>query len=230
MKLCMFHPKDNPMERGWVGRVDGERVLHLAAQTLQSFFLGGGGAREHAEYALADVTLLVPVLYPPAVRVFETQDAFAFANPAAVYGPRAAALPPGDAAVLTLVPRLAAVIGAEGAVGGYSLYAEWREPRRRAPKDRDFCTVLGPVVATPDELDTAAPEVVVHVDGDERLRASLGGFDWEQALRLAADETTLRPGDLIVSPPVAELDGLDRGATVELEAAGIGVLATSVAA
>ncbi len=218
------------MERGWVGRVDGERVLHLAAQTLQSFFLGGGGAREHAEYALADVTLLVPVLYPPAVRVFESQEAFAFANPAAVYGPRAMALPPGDASVLTLVPRVAAVIGAEGSVGGYSLYAEWREPRRPVPKDRDFCVSLGPVVATPDELDATALEMLVRVDGDELLRGSLAGFDWEPALRLAADETTLRPGDLIVSPPLAELDGLDRGATVEIDAPGIGVLATSVAA
>ena len=71
MRLCMFHPNDNPMERGWVGRIDGDRVLHLAAQTLQSFFLGGGGAREHAEYPLADVTLLVPVQYPPTVRVFD---------------------------------------------------------------------------------------------------------------------------------------------------------------
>ena len=67
----MFHPNDNPLERGWVGRIDGDRVLHLAAQTLQSFFLGGGGAREHAEYALAEVTLLVPVQYPPTVRVFD---------------------------------------------------------------------------------------------------------------------------------------------------------------
>ena len=52
MRVCMFHPNDHPLERGWVGRIDGTRVLHLAAQTLQSFFLGGGGAREHAEYRL----------------------------------------------------------------------------------------------------------------------------------------------------------------------------------
>ena len=46
----MFHPVGHPMERGWVGRVDGDRVVHLAAQTLQSFFTGGGTAREHAQY------------------------------------------------------------------------------------------------------------------------------------------------------------------------------------
>src|SRR5438034_11736149 len=102
----MFHPNEQPMERGWVGRIDGDRVLHLAAQTLQSFFLGGGGAREHAEYPLDEVTLLVPVIYPPAVRVFDTQDTFEFANPTAVRGPGAAAR---SSAPLTLLPRVAAV-------------------------------------------------------------------------------------------------------------------------
>jgi len=225
----MFHPNDNPMERGWVGRIDGQRVLHLAAQTLQSFFLGGGGAREHAEYALDGVTLLVPVLYPPAVRVFESQDVFTFANPSAVFGPGATAAPPAEAGGLSLAPRIAAVIGAEGAIGGYSLYAEWRDPARSAPKDRDFCSVLGPVVSTQDELDTGAVEVVARVDGDVRLRVSLGSFDWASAIELAADGTTLRPGDLIVSPAVGQLEALARWTTVELEVEGIGVLATSVA-
>ena len=63
MRLGMFHPNDNPLDRGWVGRIDGDRMLHLAAQTLQSFVLVGGGSRVHAEYPLAEVTLLVPVQY-----------------------------------------------------------------------------------------------------------------------------------------------------------------------
>src|SRR6478735_8275570 len=109
MRLAMFHPNDNPMDRGWVGRIDGDRVLHLAAQTLQSFFLGGGGAREHAEYLLDEVTLLVPVIYPPAVRVFDTQTTFEFANPTAVRGSGSFAVAPD---VLTVFPRAAAVIGA----------------------------------------------------------------------------------------------------------------------
>ena len=88
----MFHPNDQPMERGWVGRIDGERVLHLAAQTLQSFFLGGGGAREHAEYRLDEVTLLVPVLYATFVLdlkivKWESRSASADAYPAAVTNP-----------------------------------------------------------------------------------------------------------------------------------------------
>ena len=86
----MFHPLDHTMERGWVGRIDGEHVVQLAAQTLQSFFTGGGSAREHAVYPLAEVCLLAPVLHPPAVRIFDDQVAFEFANPAAIVGPRAA--------------------------------------------------------------------------------------------------------------------------------------------
>ena len=85
----MFHPVDHPMKRGWVGRIDGEHVIQLAAQTLQAFFTGGGSAREHAVYPLAGVQLLAPVLHPPSVRVFEDQRYFCFANPAAILGPDA---------------------------------------------------------------------------------------------------------------------------------------------
>src|ERR1700748_1184278 len=66
----MFSPKGNDLERGWPGRVEGDRVIQLAAQTLQSFFTGGGSAREHAEDAVPDVALRPPVLRPPSVRDF----------------------------------------------------------------------------------------------------------------------------------------------------------------
>ena len=105
----MFTPRELALERGWPGRIEGDRVIQLAAQTLQSFFTGGGEAREHAEYALADVDLRAPVLYPPTVRdfmAFEEHVAnarrqrgaevpaewyetpvFYFSNPAAIFGP-----------------------------------------------------------------------------------------------------------------------------------------------
>ena len=173
MKLCMFHPIDHPLERGWVGRVEDDHVVQLAAQTLQSFFTGGGTAREHAAFRLADVVLLAPVLHPPAVRLFDDGRTFEFGNPAAVVGPDAAI----DArTTLEVRPRLAAVVAAEGVIGGYTLCADWRRDEP-PPKDRDFALGLGPVVVTPDEL-TARSEVVVRVDGDERLRRALPSFDW----------------------------------------------------
>src|SRR5437016_3662962 len=107
----MFTPKDLALERGWPGRLEGDRVIQLAAQTLQSFFTGGGSAREHAEYALAEVDLRPPVIQPPAVRDFYSfeqhvktaralrgqevpsewyeQPVFYFSNPSAIYGPEA---------------------------------------------------------------------------------------------------------------------------------------------
>jgi len=225
MRLCMFHPNDHPMERGWVGRIDGDRVLHLAAQTLQSLFLGGGGAREHAEYALADVTLLVPVQHPPTVRIFDGQESFAFANATAICGPGATVT--AGAAPLVLLSRLACVIGAEGRIGGYTLFAEWRANGVPPPKDRDFALGLGPVVATPDELDPSAGMLTVRVDGAERLRTGLPRFDWQAAVDLAAAATALRPGDVLAGP-CAEPVGSAAGG-VEIDLPGIGLLAQRAA-
>lgn len=214
MRLCMFHPVGHPMERGWVGRIDGERVIQLAAQTLQSFFTGGGSAREHAEYALADVCLLAPVLHPPAVRLFDDEESFVFANPAAIVGPGATVVVPSDTVsqgTLSALVRQAAIIGADGVIGGYTVLAEWRADGVRAPKDRDFALGLGPVVVTPDATPTR------------------DGFDWEAAIALAAANTTLYPGDVVAGPPREALAARP-GQTVSLEIDGIGSLEQRIAA
>ena len=218
----MFCPVDHPMERGWVGRIDGDRVIHLAAQTLQSFFTGGGSAREHAVYPLDSVRLLAPVLHPPGVRVFDDQATFAFANPAAIVGPEA------EVAASALLPRLAAVIGAEGSLGGFTVFADWRRPGSSPPKDRDFALGLGPVVVTPDELDPDGLEAVVRVDGENRLRGRFEGFDWTGARDLAAEGTVLKPGDILAGPTLGTVDSLELGRSVELDAKGIGVLRQTV--
>jgi hypothetical protein len=210
----MFHPVGHPMERGWVGRIDGDRVVHLAAQTLQSFFTGGGSAREHAEYPLDEVVLLAPVLHPPAIRLFDDQSSFAFANPAAIVGPGASIRPPSDPVSqggFAVLSRFAAVIGAEGAIGGFTGLAEWRALGRRAPKDRDFALGLGPFVLTPDE------------------RSDAPAFDWPAAAALAAEGTALYPGDILGGPALEVRDGIGAGERVALEIEGIGTLEQRVA-
>ena len=199
----MFHPIDHPMERGWVGRIDGDRVVHLAAQTLQSYFLGGGGAREHAEYPLDGILYRAPVLHPPAVRVFERETAFAFANPAAILSPGAEAVRPDAAKTVEALVRRVAVIGAEGRPGGFTILGELRATGLEPPKDRDFALLLGPVVVTPDEAET-------------------GDFDWERALAWAAVNTQLRAGDLVAGPPLQRAE-LDTG-PFELALDGLGTL------
>jgi len=227
MRLVMFHPADHPLERGWVGRVDGDHVTQLAAQTLQSFFTGGGAAREHAAYRLSDVQLLAPVLHAPSVRLYTDQDTFEFANPAAICSPNALVKAPSYKLSLGLFPRLAGILGAEGKVAGFTLLGEWRRPGISPPKDRDFALGLGPTVVTPDELDPDGVEAVVRVDGDERLRARFEGFDWEAARELAAAGTRLYPGDVLAGPSLAAVD-VDPGSAVEIDAAGIGALMQSV--
>jgi hypothetical protein len=214
------------MERGWVGRVDGDRVIHLAAQTLQHFFTGGASAREHDEYPLVDVAFTVPVLHPPSVRVFEDEATFAFANPAAVFGPGAtAAIPAAD---VVASPRLAALVAADEIVATGALL-ELRAPALAPPKDRDFALVFGPVVVTPDELAAERLPMAVGVDGGEWWSGTSPPFDWDRARAHAAAGTTLRTGDLLVGPPAGGLKGLVPGSHIAFAVEGVGELTVTLA-
>ena len=204
----MFTLVDQDLERGWPGRIDGDTVVQLAAQTLQSFFTGGASAREHAEYPLADVLLRAPVLEPPTVRLFEDTTRFSFANATAIRSPGAFITRPDGR--LDVATRLAAVIGLDGSIGGWTGLAEWRAPELAPPKDRDFALLLGPFVET--ELDW-------HPGWD---------FDWEAARALAELNTRLRPGALLGGPALALHEGVGSG-PLELEIGGIGTLDAIVA-
>ena len=197
----MFSPGGRHLERGWPGRIEGDRVIQLAAQTLQSYFSGGGKAREHAEYALAEVDLLAPVLHPPSVRLFDGDD-FAFANPAAIHGPEDEIRSP--AARLGYELRPTAIVGGEGGIGGFTLMNVLTAPELGGAKARDFALVLGPVVITPEEAVTPMTDP-----------------DWPGLIEHAARNTRLLPGDVIAADPLetGSVDGV-----VELSIEEIGTL------
>ncbi len=200
----MFTPAASELERGWPGRVDGDHVVQLAAQTLQSFFAGGSNAREHARFPLDEIVLRAPVLEPPSVRLFEDGARFAFANPAAIRSPGALILRPHGR--LDALVRLAAVIGADGEIGGWTGMLEWRAPDLPEPKDRDFALLLGP-----------------HVDTE-----LADGFDWDGAREHATRHTRLRPGDLLAGPVRERHEDVAEGPiTVAFD--GLGELAGFVA-
>ena len=270
MKLCMFSPKDRDLERGWPGRIEGDRVIQLAAQTLQSFFTGGGSAREHDEFALADVDLRAPVLQPPSIRDFYAFEqhvrtarasrglevpqewyeipVFYFSNPAAIYATEEEIPYPDGTAELDYELEVAAIIGMEGRIGGFTVMNDWsaRDLQRAEmrvglgpSKGKDFATSLGPIVVTPDEFDGASGLMVARVNGEERSRGNLGDMHhtWDAIVAAAARNTRLSPGDVLGSGTVGtgcilELgDGrwLQSGDVVELEVEGIGVLRNTIA-
>jgi fumarylacetoacetate (FAA) hydrolase len=265
----MFTPRDLALERGWPGVIEGDVVYQLAAQTLQSFFTGGGTARRHAEYPLADVDFRPPVLHPPSVRDFYAFEqhvrtaralrgqevppewyevpVFYFSNPAAIYGPEDE-IPYPDTEELDYELEVAAIIGAEGQIGGFTVMNDWsaRDLQRQEmrvglgpAKGKDFATSLGPIVVTPDELDGSRGTMTARVNGEERSRGELADMyhSWDAIVAQAGRNTHLRPGDVLGSGTVGtgcilELgDGrwLRPGDLVELEVDGIGVLRNRVA-
>ncbi len=147
MKLCMFTPRELALERGWPGRIEGDRVIQLAAQTLQAFFSGGGTAREHAEYALAEVDFRAPIKQPPSIRDFYAfeehvrraralrdqqvpaewyeQPVFYFSNPTAVYGPEEEIPWPAGSEQLDYELEAAAIVGVDGQIGGFTVMNDW---------------------------------------------------------------------------------------------------------
>src|ERR1044071_744624 len=202
----MFTPKELALERGWPGRIEGDRVIQLAAQTLQSFFTGGGTAREHAEYPLADVVLRAPVLRPPSVRDFYAfeqhvrtaresrgsevpaewyeQPVFYFSNPAAIFGPEEEIPYPEPSEELDYELEVAAILG-DGEIGVFTVMNDWSaRDRQRAEmrvglgpaKGKDFATSLGPFVVTPDEFDGSTGTMVARVNGEERSRGELAAM------------------------------------------------------
>jgi fumarylacetoacetate (FAA) hydrolase len=243
MLLCMFSPKEMELERGWPGRVDGDRIIQLAAQTLQAFFTGGGVAREHAEYPLAECDLRAPVLQPPSVRVFaafrpEAGSNFWFASPYPVLGPESELVYPATSRELVYAPGVAAVVGAEGEIAGFTAANCWtardlarREAEQGAPpaKSSDFGFSLGPLLLTGAELERG--RLLARVNGEERTSLDLRdlGSRWGTLRDCAAAGTRLRTGDLLIArAPLPDGPALVAGDLVEVELAGVGVLRNRV--
>ena len=206
MRFCMFTPIAHEV-RGWPGRIEGDRVIQLAAQTLVSFFTGGGQAREHAEYRLDDVRLLAPVQNPPSVRDFYAFEqhvknaravtgrgevvpewyeipAFYFSNPAAIYGPDDEIPYPRGTQKLDYELEVAAVIGAGGEIAGFTVMNDWSA---RDPQRQEMGVGLGPAKGK-DFATSLGPVIVTpdelgdlmvaRVNGEECSRGSLADMYW----------------------------------------------------
>jgi fumarylacetoacetate (FAA) hydrolase len=175
--------------------------------------------------------------------------AFYFSNPAAIYGPDDEIAYPQGTEKLDYELEVAAVIGADGQIGGFTVMNDWsaRDLQRQEmaiglgpAKGKDFATSLGPLVVTPDELGDLRLEMVARVNGEERSRGNLGDlhWSWDAIVVHAARNTHLRPGDILGSGTVGtgcilehgDERWLQPGDEVELEVEGIGILRNRVGA
>jgi fumarylacetoacetate (FAA) hydrolase len=268
MRLCTFRTADGP-PGGWPGRVEGDQIVRLDAPDLVAVLGQRGQPRPGEVFPAADVELLAPVPRPPSVRdffAFEQHIAtaranrgstvpaewyefpvFYFTNPAAIVGPGMPVPYPAGVAELDYELEVAAVIGPDAEIAGFTIMNDWsaRDVQRKEmrvglgpAKAKDFAISLGPVLVTADEFDGSRAVMTARVNGEERSRGELAHlhYSWTQILAQAARNTTLRPGDVIGSGTVGSgcilehNDGrwLRPGDVVELEVEGIGVLRNEV--
>ncbi len=141
----------------------------------------------------------------------------------------------------------AAIIGADGGIGGFTVMNDWsaRDLQRQEmrvglgpAKGKDFATSLGPVVVTTDEFDGRSGAMIARVNGEERSRGDLSALyhGWDAIVAQARATRCCDPGDVLGSGTVGNGcilehgDGrwLQRGDVVELETEGIGVLRNTV--
>src|SRR3984885_5590686 len=268
MRLCTFRVAGGPPE-GWPGRIDGDRIIRLEAPDLIAVLARGCQVPDRAAVPADHAELLAPVPRPPSVRDFFAFEqhvatargnrgsavpaewyefhAFYLSNPAVILAPGAELAYPDGTAMLDYELEVAAVIGAEGRIGGFTVLNDWsaRDIQRKEmriglgpAKAKDFATSMGPVLVTADEFDGSAAVMTARVNGEERSRGNLADlhYSWADILAQAARNTELRPGDVIGSGTVGtgcileHNDGrwLVPGDTVELEVAGIGILANRI--
>jgi fumarylacetoacetate (FAA) hydrolase len=197
---------------------------------------------EHIRNARAKIGAEVP-------EAWYQMPIFYFSNPAAVYRDGETIPKPADSQALDYELELAAAIGAEGHIEGFTIMNDWSArdlqaaemPVNLGPaKGKDFATSLGPELVSPDELPADLDmRAIARVNGEVRTDSRTGGmqWSWEQMLERAARNTPgLQAGDVIGSGTVGrgcileseDMRWLQPGDEVELEIEGIGVLRNTV--
>jgi len=273
MRLVTFRDADGATR---IGAREGDRLDELQAPSMRAWLAGEGQAPTGNLHPLGDVTLLAPVPDPPSVRDFFAFEGhvgagwrrrgadipeywyeapvFYFSNPASIHGPNDPVSRPESTRMLDFELEIAALIGVDGGIAGFTLMNDWsaRDVQAREmtvglgpAKGKDFATSLGPWLATPDELPyddgRLHLEATVTVNGRElsRCDASAQHYSWPQLVEQAGRDTRLVPGDVIGSGTLTggcllelgPLDGerwLEPGDVVALEAEGLGRLENRV--
>lgn len=103
-------------------------------------------------------------------------------------------------------------------------------------KGKDTCSVMGPCLVTPDEVDPRNMRMIARINGEVWSDNNSGTsyWTWPQIIEFASMDETLYPGDFMGSGTVGRGCGLELGRwlqsgdIVELEVEGIGLLRNRV--
>jgi 2-keto-4-pentenoate hydratase/2-oxohepta-3-ene-1,7-dioic acid hydratase in catechol pathway len=103
-------------------------------------------------------------------------------------------------------------------------------------KGKDTCSVMGPCLATPDEVDPCNLRMTARVNGElwSDNNSGTAYWTWPQIIEFASMEETLYPGDFLGSGTVEGGCGMELnrwiqpGDVIELEVEGIGILRNRV--
>ena len=214
MRLCTFSPAGAPAQER-PGRIEGDRVIELAGDTLLQVLAHDGCADGAAEHRLKDVVLRAPIPRPPSVRDFLSFEehvrnarrnrgedvprewyevpVFYFSNPAAIYGPDEAIPHPEGSDSLDYELEVAAVIGRDELIAGFTIMNDWSA---RDLQVKEMTVGLGP--AKGKDFATSLGPVVVTVE-------EFDGSAAEMVARVNGEERSrgnlrdlFRPWDAIV--------------------------------
>lgn len=243
--MVAFIEAGAPVEAG--AAVPGARLLApLRPRTLRDFLAFEG----HLRNAFAGLGREIP-------SEWYTVPAYYKGLPDTVIGPNDEIPWPSYTEKLDYELELAAVIGTSGRdisadeahrhVFGYTIWNDMSArdvQSREVPvgmgpckgKDWDGSNVLGPCIATADEIDVRNLRLTVRVNGEQRGSDTTASMyhSFGDLIAYASLDCTLRAGEVIGSGTVAGGSGLEldrwlhSGDLIEMEADGIGVLRNRV--
>jgi 2-keto-4-pentenoate hydratase/2-oxohepta-3-ene-1,7-dioic acid hydratase in catechol pathway len=177
-------------------------------------------------------------------------------NPDTVIGPNEVILWPAFTDLLDYELEYGIYIGKEGSnipreradeyIAGYTIFNDISSRDTQLQemlaggvgpaKGKDTCSVMGPCLVTPEEVNPGNLRMTARVNGEiwSDNNSGTAYWTWPQIIEFASMEETLYPGDFLGSGTVERGSGmeLDRwikpGDVIELEVEGIGILRNRV--
>jgi 2-keto-4-pentenoate hydratase/2-oxohepta-3-ene-1,7-dioic acid hydratase in catechol pathway len=224
MRLATFLTPEGPVPHS--GEVRGDRIVAFSSgSVLDRLASGDLTPADGKEYALAEVSLLAPVLQPRAIfgiglnyaahaaetgkDLPEQPMVFMKLTTSSVSPNGTVEVPAAASKRLDYEVELAVVLGADNRIAGYAVAddlsardLQGRETQWTRAKGFDSSCPWGPWITTADEVDDAEKlRITSHVNGEVRQDSSTSDlvFGPQALVDFIAETITFEPGDLILT-------------------------------